>query len=42
MEAMTKKVLAISLIAAASSVAVYAYMQAKKKAKRKNMPMNFI
>jgi len=39
---MTKKVLAMTLIAAASSVAVFAYMQAKKKAKRKNMPINFI
>jgi len=39
---MTKKVLAITLIAAVSSVAVYAYVQAKKKEKRKNMPMNFI
>ena len=39
---MTKKVLAITLIAAVSSVAVYAYLEAKKKAKRKNMPMNFI
>ncbi len=39
---MTKKVLAITLIAAASGVAVYAYMQSKKKAKRKNMPINFV
>lgn len=39
---MTKKILAITLIAAASSVAVYAYMQAKKKARRKDMPINFI
>lgn len=39
---MTKKVLAITLVAAASGVAMYAYMQAKKKAKRKDMPINFI
>ncbi len=39
---MTKKILAVSLLAAASSVAVYIYMQNKKKAKRKNVPINFI
>ena len=39
---MTKKALALALVAAASGVAVYAYIQTKKGAKRKNMPMNFI
>lgn len=39
---MTKKVLATIFIAAASSVAVYAYVQAKKKARRKNLPVNFV
>lgn len=39
---MTKKVLAITLVAAISSVAVYAYMQTKKKAKRKDLPMRFM
>jgi len=39
---MTKKVLAITLIAAVSSVAVYAYIQKKKKERRRNLPVNFI
>lgn len=38
----SKKVLAVALIAAVSSVAVYAYVQAKKKEKRKNLPMTFM
>lgn len=41
-DSMNKTVLAISLIAAVSSVAVYAYVKAKKKANRKNIPMNFV
>lgn len=39
---MTKKVLAVTLVAAITSVAVYAYVQNKKKKRRKTMPMNFI
>jgi hypothetical protein len=39
---MTKKVLAITLIAAVSSVAVYAYIQKKKKDRRRNLPVSFI
>lgn len=39
---MTKKVLIVTLLAAASSVAVYAYIKKQKQAKRKNMPINFI
>ncbi|MBB4037612.1 hypothetical protein GGR21_003532 [Dysgonomonas hofstadii] len=41
---MTKKVLAITIVAAVSSVAVYAYIQKKKRdrAKRRNLPVNFI
>jgi len=39
---MTKKVLAITLVAAVSSVAVYAYIQNKKKKRRKNLPVSFI
>lgn len=39
---MSKKVLAITIIAAISSVAVYAYIQSKKKEKRKNLPMMFM
>jgi hypothetical protein len=39
---MTKKVLAITLVAAVSSVAVYAYIQQKKKERRRNLPVNFI
>ncbi len=38
----TKKVLAVAFIAALSGVAVYTYVQKQKKAKRKNLPMNFI
>lgn len=38
----TKKVLAVAFIAALSGVAVYTYVQQQKKAKRKNMPINFI
>ena len=39
---MTKKILGVSLLAAVTSVAVFIYVQKKKKAKRKNMPINFI
>lgn len=39
---MTKKVLILTLVAAASSVAVYAYIKKQQKAKRKNVPINFI
>ncbi len=39
---MTKKVLSITLVAAVSSVAVYAYIQKKKKDRRKNLSVNFI
>lgn len=39
---MTKKVLAITLVAAVSSVAVYAYILKKKKERRRNLPVNFI
>lgn len=39
---MTKKVFAVALLAAVSGVAVYAYVQKQKKAKRKNLPLNFI
>lgn len=39
---MTKKVLAAILIAAAAGVTVYACVQAKKKARRKNLPVSFI
>ncbi|WP_255490505.1 hypothetical protein [Dysgonomonas sp. 511] len=40
---MTKKVLAITLVAAVSSVAVYAYVQNRKKQRRRKiMPINFV
>lgn len=39
---MTKKVLAITLVAAVASVAVYAYVQKKKKDRRKTFPVNFV
>lgn len=39
---MNKKVLAAILVAAVSGVAVYSYVQAQKKAKRKNIPVNFV
>jgi hypothetical protein len=39
---MTKKVLAITLVAAVTSVAVYAYIQKKKKDRRRDLPVNFI
>ncbi|GAB6123032.1 hypothetical protein JCM30204_41820 [Dysgonomonas termitidis] len=39
---MTKKVLAVTLVAAVASVAVYAYVQNNKKKKRRNLPLNFI
>lgn len=39
---MTKKVLAVTLVAAVASVAVYAYIQKKKKDRRKNLPVSFI
>ncbi len=39
---MTKKVLAATLVAAVASVAVYAYIQKKKKERRRNLPMTFI
>lgn len=39
---MTKKVLAVTLVAAVTSVAVYAYIQKKKKDRRKNLPVSFI
>jgi hypothetical protein len=39
---MTKKVLAVTLVAAVASVTVYAYIQKKKKERRRNLPMNFI
>ncbi len=39
---MTKKVLAVTLVAAVASVAVYAYVQKKKKDRRKNLSVNFI
>jgi hypothetical protein len=39
---MTKKVLAVTLVAAIASVAVYAYVQNNKKKKRRNLPLNFI
>ena len=39
---MTKKVLAITLVAALASVSVYAYVQKKKQERRKNLPMTFI
>ncbi len=39
---MTKKVLAVTLVAAVASVAVYAYVQKKKQDRRKNLSVNFI
>ncbi len=39
---MNKKVLAVSIVAAVASVAVYAYIQKKKRDRRKNLPMTFI
>ena len=39
---MTKKILAVTLVAAITSVAVYAYIQKKKKDGRKNLSVNFI
>lgn len=42
MIAMNKKVLAVTLVAAVASVAVYAYVQKKKKERRKNLPVTFI
>lgn len=39
---MNKKVLAVTLVAAVASVAVYAYLQKKKKDKCKNLPVTFI
>lgn len=39
---MTKKLLAVAVLAAVSGVAVYAYVQKQKKARRKNLPVNFI
>ncbi len=39
---MTKKVIAVTLVAAVTSVAVYAYVQNKKKKRRRNLPLNFI
>lgn len=43
MNSTSKKVLAVAIIAAVSSVAVYAYVQSKKKEeRRKNLPMTFM
>lgn len=39
---MTKKVLAVTLVAAIASVTVYAYIQKKKKERRRTLPVNFI
>lgn len=39
---MTNKVLAVTLVAAIASVTVYAYVQKKKKDRRKNLSVNFI
>lgn len=39
---MTKKVLAVTLVAAVASVTVYAYIQKKKRDRRKNLPVTFI
>jgi hypothetical protein len=39
---MTKKVIAVTLVAAIASVTVYAYVQNKKKKRRRNLPVNFI
>lgn len=39
---MTKKILAVTLVAAIASVTVYAYIQKKKKDGRKNLPVSFI
>jgi hypothetical protein len=39
---MNKKVLAVTLVAAVTSVAVYVYVQKKKKDKCKNFPVTFI
>jgi hypothetical protein len=39
---MTKKILAVTLVAAVASVAVYAYVKKKKADRRKNLPVNFI
>jgi len=38
----TKKVLAVTLVAAVAGVAIYAYVWKKKKERRRNLPLNFI
>ncbi len=42
MNGKSKKILVVALIAAVSSVAVYAYVQSKKKEKRKTLPITFM
>ena len=39
---MTRKVLAVTLVAAIASVTVYAYIQNQKKKRRRNLPVTFI
>jgi hypothetical protein len=39
---MTKKVLAVTLVAAIAGVAVYAYAQNRKRKRRRTLPVNFI
>lgn len=38
----SKKLIAISLIAATASVATYIYFKKKQEAKKKNLPVTFI
>lgn len=39
---MSKKLLAVSIIAATAGIATYIYFKKKQEAKKKNLPVSFI